>query len=139
MSDVCNLINKIVFDFISFRRCTEDLARIFAKRFDPGLDISSMISWQEVCAELFSQHHRGDFCAQFFFCICLTAKLASQIPIQAAFVACAVGQFVKCRRIIFAIACKVTARLLPWGICLDTFDDFLVVDKTFEEFLPFFG
>ena len=29
--------------------------------------------------------------------------------------------------------------MLPWGIWLDTFDDFLVVDKAFEEFLPLFG
>jgi len=39
----------------------------------------------------------------------------------------------------FSVLSMVTSRLLPWGICLDTFDDFLVVDKAFEEFLPFFG
>ena len=33
----------------------------------------------------------------------------------------------------------VTARLLPWRICLDAGDDFFVIDKAFEEFLPFFG
>ncbi|WP_210306208.1 hypothetical protein, partial [Brucella daejeonensis] len=41
------------------------------------------------------------------------------------------------RLTLLKVAIEVTARLLPWGICLDTFDDFLVVDKAFEEFLPF--
>lgn len=33
----------------------------------------------------------------------------------------------------------VTARLLPWGICLDAGDDLFVIDKAFEEFLRFCG
>jgi putative transposase len=33
----------------------------------------------------------------------------------------------------------VTARLLPWGICLDAREDVFVEDEAIEEFLPFFG
>ena len=34
---------------------------------------------------------------------------------------------------------SVTARLLPWGICLDTRDNLFVEDEAIEELLPFFG